>query len=121
MRRSAPGLAFIARRRTRSRAVVTDVVHATVRVMGQGATAPAVLGGTDEPFLDGHLARLATCQVWRIGDAFVVGGTVPRAWLRWQRGMIFLENFNADPEPDPGPTRCDSARAGHVATEHNLH
>jgi hypothetical protein len=33
----------------------------TLCTEGQGATAPALLGGAEEPLLDGHLA----CQVWR--------------------------------------------------------
>jgi hypothetical protein len=67
VRRSSPGLAFARRHEV---ADGCEVVHRE----GQGATAPAVLGGTDEPFLDGHLARYLPGLAG--GDAFVVGGTV---------------------------------------------
>jgi hypothetical protein len=54
---------------TRSRAVVT---LCTVRV--KGATAPALLGGAEEPLLDGHLA----CDLpgLAVGDALAVACAV---------------------------------------------
>ena len=49
MRRSPPRLAFSQRHEVSGGG---HVVHRE----GQGATAPALLGGAEEPLLDGHLA-----------------------------------------------------------------
>ena len=52
-----------------------------VHCEGQGATAPALLGGAEELLLDGHLA----CDLPGLagGDALAVAW-VRRAWLRWR-------------------------------------
>ena len=73
MRRSPPGLAFARRHEV---AGGGDVVHRE----GQGATAPAVLGGAEEPlFLRPPGTLLARSGGWRR-----IRCGRDRAWLRWR-------------------------------------
>ena len=67
MRRSRPRLAFPRRHE------VSGGGHAVHRE-GQGATAPALLGGAEEPLLDGYLAR--DLPGLAVGDALAVACAV---------------------------------------------